>query len=128
MCTYDYRPAPRAGSVVNFGYLAPGLDIKMLFLFPVHYIRVLATLLRYIKMATFQNAQTPDIQTPTTELNEFTVGLGTNHGDQSGTELQSPVRWNEPVESHVLLPPTDTGKDAWLFLAAGFMTEVLVWG
>ena len=25
-------------------------------------------------------------------------------------------------------PPADTGKDAWLFLAAGFMVEALTWG
>ena len=26
------------------------------------------------------------------------------------------------------LPPVDTGKDAWLFLAACFVIEALVWG
>ena len=26
------------------------------------------------------------------------------------------------------LPPTDTGKDAWLFLFACFMLEALIWG
>lgn len=26
------------------------------------------------------------------------------------------------------LPPTDTGKDAWLFLAACWAVEALVWG
>lgn len=26
------------------------------------------------------------------------------------------------------LPPTDTGKDAWLFLFASFMLEALIWG
>ena len=26
------------------------------------------------------------------------------------------------------LPPVDTGKDAWLFLAAAFMVEALIWG
>jgi hypothetical protein len=26
------------------------------------------------------------------------------------------------------LPPVDGGKDAWLFLAAGFVFEALVWG
>jgi hypothetical protein len=26
------------------------------------------------------------------------------------------------------LPPADGGKDAWLFLTAGFMVEALVWG
>lgn len=27
-----------------------------------------------------------------------------------------------------LLPPVDGGKDAWLFLAAAFAIEALVWG
>jgi hypothetical protein len=26
------------------------------------------------------------------------------------------------------LPPADTGKDAWLFLAACFVMEAMVWG
>lgn len=26
------------------------------------------------------------------------------------------------------LPPADRGKDAWLFLAAGFVVEAFVWG
>lgn len=26
------------------------------------------------------------------------------------------------------LPQADGGKDAWLFLAAGFMAELMVWG
>lgn len=26
------------------------------------------------------------------------------------------------------LPPADGGKDAWLFLAAGFVVEAMVWG
>lgn len=79
-------------------------------------------------MTTILPSQTPTIQTPTTELDEFTIGLGTNHRDQSGTELQSPLRWNEPVESQSLLPPTDTGKEAWTFLATGVLSEIMVWG
>jgi hypothetical protein len=34
----------------------------------------------------------------------------------------------EPAESPRLYPPADGGKDAWLFLAACFMMEALVWG
>jgi hypothetical protein len=31
-------------------------------------------------------------------------------------------------EHHFSLPPVDGGKDAWLFLAAAFIVEALVWG
>ena len=34
----------------------------------------------------------------------------------------------EPVTNTSHLPPADTGKNAWLFLSACFMVEVLVWG
>lgn len=38
----------------------------------------------------------------------------------------------DPIRSHDEqpdnLPPADKGKDAWLFLAACFMVEALVWG
>jgi hypothetical protein len=33
-----------------------------------------------------------------------------------------------PSRHDLSLPPMDGGKDAWLFLAAGFMFEALVWG
>lgn len=36
-----------------------------------------------------------------------------------------------PIEQHEFefsLPPVDRGKDAWLFLAAAFIVEALVWG
>ena len=33
-----------------------------------------------------------------------------------------------PELGHVSLPPVDGGKVAWLFLAAAFVVEALVWG
>jgi hypothetical protein len=39
-------------------------------------------------------------------------------------ELESP---NAPTHEFSL-PPVDRGKDAWLFLAASFVIEALVWG
>lgn len=41
------------------------------------------------------------------------------------TEEESGVEFGRHEFS---LPPTDSGKDAWLFLAASFMMEALVWG
>ena len=37
---------------------------------------------------------------------------------------------NEPIppQESFSLPPTDGGKDAWLFLFACFMLEGLIWG
>lgn len=40
-------------------------------------------------------------------------------------ELDSP---NSPALHEFSLPPVDRGKDAWLFLAACFVIEALVWG
>ncbi len=46
--------------------------------------------------------------------------LGENDGNQVSVEQTSQHEFS--------LPPTDRGKDAWLFLAAGFVVEALVWG
>lgn len=35
---------------------------------------------------------------------------------------------NQPPPHEFSLPPVDRGKDAWLFLAASFVIEALVWG
>lgn len=40
-------------------------------------------------------------------------------------ELESPTA---PTPHEFYLPPVDRGKDAWLFLAASFVIEALVWG
>jgi hypothetical protein len=40
-------------------------------------------------------------------------------GDESG---------RESIRETLALPKADEGKDAWLFLAACFMIEALVWG
>lgn len=58
------------------------------------------------------------------------TSTGTTPDNQSGFELEASQLWNEqPVnENESLLPPADGGKDAWLFVAAGFMVEMMVWG
>jgi hypothetical protein len=43
-------------------------------------------------------------------------------------ELESSSRWNEEPEHEYLLPQADGGRDAWLFLAAAFAIEIMVWG
>ncbi|KAF1843738.1 MFS general substrate transporter [Cucurbitaria berberidis CBS 394.84] len=43
-------------------------------------------------------------------------------------EMESSLRWNQVTENESSLPPPDGGKDAWLFLAAGFVIEIMVWG
>ena len=57
-----------------------------------------------------------------------TPGPGPNTGDN--LELQSLHRGVEDNAEHVgaSLPPADTGKAAWLFLAGSFILEALVWG
>ena len=34
----------------------------------------------------------------------------------------------QPVMMQASLPPVDSGKEAWLFLAGSFFIEALVWG
>jgi hypothetical protein len=48
----------------------------------------------------------------------------------SSTDVQPLPNGTFSPDSHegFSLPPTDTGKDAWLFLLACFMLEALIWG
>jgi hypothetical protein len=51
--------------------------------------------------------------------------------DQSRTALDAEAELESPTTSaphEFSLPPVDGGKDAWLFLAASFVIEALVWG
>lgn len=71
--------------------------------------------------------QTPECATP-----------GTACGEGRGEEgfFAAPVETRLPSESEsdfaerheFSLPPADGGKDAWLFLAAVFVVDALVWG
>ena len=53
--------------------------------------------------------------------------LETWHSARQEDPTRSSLLTDEP-HNEVQLPPVDGGKDAWLFLAAGFMMEALVWG
>jgi len=68
-----------------------------------------------------------------------TTAMASELGSTTAIELQnlnasprtaSPERHAEDGDGHEMqsLPPVDGGKDAWLFLAACFMIEGLVWG
>lgn len=63
---------------------------------------------------------------PIQEKNEGSVDVSSsqvNHDASSteqGHDLLSPLEFS--------LPPVDGGKDAWMFLAASFVMEALVWG
>jgi len=56
-------------------------------------------------------------------LNDLSNFLGGNVQDEGTQHLH-----NEPAHHEFSLPPADGGKQAWLFLAAGFVVEALVWG
>ncbi|KAL1800306.1 hypothetical protein ACET3X_000648 [Alternaria dauci] len=56
------------------------------------------------------------------------VSLSTTPDNQSRFELETNSRWTDEPENEITLPPTDGGKDAWLFLAAAFVIEMMVWG
>ena len=55
------------------------------------------------------------------------VGVATPD-DTSQLELEAFSRWDGEPENEYLLPPSDGGKDAWLFLGAAFALEIMVWG
>jgi len=46
----------------------------------------------------------------------------------AATESNDHTRSREHLASSPAVPPADTGKQAWLFLAACVAVEVLVWG
>jgi hypothetical protein len=56
-------------------------------------------------------------------LGDLSSFLGSNVQD-NGTEHPQ----DEPNHHEFSLPPADRGKDAILFLVAGFVVEALVWG
>lgn len=47
---------------------------------------------------------------------------------EAATESQNNLVPERKQPSSNRLPPADEGKDAWLFLAACFVIEALVWG
>ena len=70
--------------------------------------------------------------TPQIELQRFedahqTSGVWQDQqmSSDAEVELESP---NPDAPHGFSLPPVDRGKDAWLFLAASFVIEALVWG
>lgn len=53
--------------------------------------------------------------------------LETRHSAREEDPTRSSLLADE-LHNELQLPPVDGGKDAWLFLAAGFVMEALVWG
>lgn len=51
-----------------------------------------------------------------------------NQSWSPSTGQQTPISDQPAMHEFGQLPPTDTGKDAWLFLAACFTLEAFVWG
>jgi hypothetical protein len=62
---------------------------------------------------------------PDVALNDLSDYLGSNDPGEIGNTSQPRY---EIGHHEFSLPPADRGKDAWLFLAAGFVVEALVWG
>lgn len=63
------------------------------------------------------------------------VELGIQHSPPHASDLVLDIELENFYQNHegggeneFSLPPVDGGKDAWLFLAAAFMIELLVWG
>jgi hypothetical protein len=56
--------------------------------------------------------------------NHLPAPAATAVGDATGPDDNT----HNPTRHEFSLPPTDSGKDAWLFLAACWAVEALVWG
>ena len=69
---------------------------------------------------------------PSTEVeNRPKSTIRTNQASRDRLNIELEAFPTSAEEYHLnvsSLPPVDTGKDAWLFLAAAFMVETLVWG
>ncbi|KAI3318009.1 major facilitator superfamily transporter [Xylariaceae sp. AK1471] len=77
-----------------------------------------------IELTAMPAAQTPDCVTPGTPYAE-------RNGDSEffAAANAQPLNEDDGVQRQEFsLPPVDGGKDAWLFLAACFAVEALVWG
>jgi hypothetical protein len=70
------------------------------------------------------------------QMDADTIELGIRATPGDGAQIL-PLENSEPPNSDTYnfgqrqefsLPPVDGGRDAWLFLAAAFMVETLVWG
>ena len=70
------------------------------------------------------------------QMDADTIELGIRATPGNAAQI-SPLENSEPPNSDTYnfsqrqqfsLPPVDGGRDAWLFLAAAFMVETLVWG
>lgn len=86
-----------------------------------------------MKMTTTCTELTTLQQDPTfvSTIQESKVGCGTDSNISPSTPNSLAVDEGlDPLSSlqEFSLPPVDGGKDAWLFLAACFVMEALVWG
>lgn len=74
----------------------------------------------------------PEATTPPDSLTQITgkttAPLSQSQSQSPSTGQETPKSEQDAVHEFGQLPPTDTGKDAWLFLAACFTLETLVWG
>ena len=82
---------------------------------------------------------TPSSPTPTiTIFNDRNAGSPADSSENEKSGTSSPTvlgvgqddveAQQEDQHQGYSLPPVDTGKDAWLFLAACFVMEAMVWG
>ncbi|GAP83210.1 putative major facilitator superfamily transporter [Rosellinia necatrix] len=72
--------------------------------------------------------QTPECVTPGTPYGEGNRDGNGDAGFFSAVNARLPDEDSLTQRHEFSLPPVDGGKDAWLFLAAGFTMEAFVWG
>jgi hypothetical protein len=76
----------------------------------------------------FELTATPTTQTPECSTPASPYADGSSDGEYFSS-LTAPRHNEAGMQRHEFsLPPVDGGKDAWLFLAACFAVDALVWG
>jgi hypothetical protein len=82
-----------------------------------------------------QSPKTTKLRSPSSALSKAqhitmtsNVQADPAHVRQSQIEMESASMRNDIQGTPSLLSPSDTGKDAWRFLAAGLVIEIMIWG
>jgi len=76
----------------------------------------------------FELTAMPTVQTPECSTPASPYADGNSDGEYFSA-LTAPRHNEDGMQRHEFsLPPVDGGKDAWLFLAACFAVDALVWG
>lgn len=99
-------------------------------LLPPHIVNKLSGLVRSAEVREPTSNDSYNVNHPVTVELDLTYILHTTHGHDTRSALvMNELALSGTAEREVApLPPTDRGRQAWSFVAAGFAIETLLWG